>query len=120
MLRSFIRKWRHRLDFLARETGYQAQGLKHLLAALAFAPADGTPILVLVAAPAQARYLAQWSRWISRARCDARAVADLAELERCLAEAAAPPRRVLLSGELYARFHARLAAEVSNGRLAVA
>jgi hypothetical protein len=119
MLRAFLRKWRHRLDFLARETGYQARGLQSLVAALAFAPADSPPILVLVATPAQARYLARWSRWICSAPSDARAVSDLAELERCLAETA-PPRRVLLSGELYARFHARLAPDVSGGRLAVA
>ena len=119
MLGSFIRRWRHRLDFLARETGYQARGLASLIAALAFAPAGGAPILVLVAAPAQARYLARWSRWICRAPCDARAVADLATLERSLAEAAAP-RRVLIAGELYARFHVRLAADVLAGRLAVA
>jgi hypothetical protein len=119
MLQSFVRRWRHRLDFLARETAYQAQGLQSLVAALAFAPADGAPILVLVAAPAQARYLARWSRRICRAPCDARAVADLAELERCLAEAA-PAHRVLLANELYARFHARLAVDVRAGRLAVA
>lgn len=119
MLRSFVRKWRHRLDFLARETAYQAQGLQSLVAALAFAPADGGPILVLVAARAQARYLARWSRRICGAPCDTRAVADLATLERCLAEAAAP-RRVLIAGELYARFHVRLAADVLAGRLAVA
>jgi hypothetical protein len=119
MLRGFIRKWRHRLDFLARETGYQARGLQSLVAALAFTPADGVPVLVLVASPAQARYLSRWSRRICRAPCEARAVTDLAELERCLAEAA-PPRSVLLANELYARFHARLAADVRGGRLAVA
>lgn len=119
MLRAFLRKWRHRLDFLARETGYQARGLQNLVAALAFAPGDGAPILVLVAAPAQARYLSRWSRRICRAPCEARAVADLAELERCLSEAA-PPHRILLANELYARFHARLAADARAGRLAVA
>src|SRR5580658_1920525 len=119
MLRSFIRRWRHRLDFLARETSYQARGLQSLVAALAFAPADGPPILVLVAAPAQARYLARWSGWLCRAPCETRVIADLAQLERSLTEGATP-RRVLIAGELYARFHVRLAADVGTGRLAVA
>ena len=119
MLRAFRRKWRHRLDFLAREVTYQARGLESLVAALAFAPADGGPVLVLVAATAQARYLSRWSRRICRAPCEARAVADLRELERSLADAA-PPRRVLIANELYARFHAQLAADVRAGRLAVA
>jgi hypothetical protein len=120
MIGAFVRKWRHRLDFLARETAYQARGLASLIAALAVAPADGAPILVLVAAPAQARYLTRRSWWISPAACDVRAVADLAGLEQCLAEARAKSDRVLIAGELYARFHARLAADVRAGRLAVA
>ena len=117
MIAGFLRRWRHRIDFLARETAYQGRGLAALLAALAMAPA-GPPILVLVAAPAQARFLARALPWICRAPGEARAVADLAMLEACLAGAG--PRRVLLAGELYARFHARLCADVRAGNLAVA
>lgn len=118
---AFARRWRYRLDFLARETGYQAHGLASLLAALAAAPAEGGPVLVLVATPAQARFLARLAPLVCAAPCTTRLIADLADLERCMAEsAAAEPRRLLLANELYARFHAQLAPDLRARRLAVA
>jgi hypothetical protein len=120
MLTGFRRRWRHRLDFLRRETAYQARGVASLLAALAFAPAADAPVLVLVAAPPHARLLRRLVPLAARARCDVRVVKDEAELEAALAAAAARQQRLLLANELYARFHARLAADVLAGRLAVA
>jgi hypothetical protein len=120
MFSAFLRKWRHRADFLIRETAYEARGLASLLAALAFASAGKAPILILVTAPAQARFLSRMAPRLCRASCDVRVVTDLTTLERCLAESRGQPTRILLAGELYARFHARLAAEVRAGNLAVA
>jgi hypothetical protein len=120
MVSAFLRKWRHRTDFLVRETAYEARGLASLLAALAFASAGKGPILILVAAPAQARFLSRIAPRLCRASCDVRVVADLATLDRCLSDVEGQPIRVLLAGELYARFHARLAAAVRAGTLAVA
>jgi hypothetical protein len=120
MLSAFLRKWRHRTDFLVRETAYEARGLASLLAALAFASAGKGPILILVAAPAQARFLSRIAPRLCRASCDVRVVTDLSMLEQCLSEERGEPTRVLLAGELYARFHARLAAEVRAGNLGVA
>jgi hypothetical protein len=120
MIATFLHRWRHRLDFLARETAYQGRGLAGLLAALAFAPASGPTLLVLVATPGQARFLARALPWICRGRAHARLVRDLASLDACLAEGRGEPHRVLVAGELYARFHARLAADVAAGTVAVA
>jgi hypothetical protein len=119
MLTGFLRRWRHRLDFLKRETAYQARGVASLLAALAFAPAADGPVLVLVAAPPHARLLRWLAPLASRAPCDVRVVRDEAELAAELAGAAARGRRILLAVDLYARFHARLAADVRAGRLVV-
>jgi hypothetical protein len=120
VLAAFVRKWRHRIDFLSREAVYQAHGLTCLLAALAFAPAGSAPILVLVAAQAQARFLRSVAPWVCRVPCEARVIKDLPSLEACLRALDSGPRRVLLAGELYARFHAQLAPEVRAGRLVVA
>jgi hypothetical protein len=120
MLSAFVRKWRHRTDFLVRETAYEARGLASLLAALAFASAGKGPILILVAAPAQARFLSRIAPRLCRASCDVQVVADLTMLERCLSDIEGKSTRVLIAGELYARFHARLVAEVRAGSLAVA
>ena len=120
MIAAFLRKWRHRLDFLTREVAYQARGATSLLAALAFASAGGGAILVLVTAPAQARFLSRVARMICRAPCQTQVITDLPMLERCLAERRGQPTRILLAGDLYARFHARLAAEVRAGTLSVA
>jgi hypothetical protein len=120
MIVGFLHKWRHRADFLAREAAYQGRGLASLLAAVAFVPEDGAPLLVLVATPAQGRFLAWILPWICRCPAEAQVIGDLATLEASLAKLRERPRRVLLAGELYARFHAQLAPEVLAGTLSVA
>jgi hypothetical protein len=113
---SFIKKWRHRLDFLRRETAAQASGLASLLDALAARPDRASPAVVLVATPATARFLLRFAGLADFGPLDVRVVADLTALEHQLAELG-KTNRVVIAGELYARFHAALAPHVAAGRV---
>lgn len=116
VIAKFVKKWRHRLDFLRRETATQASGLANLVAAIAQRPASDAPVVVLVATPATARFLIRFGGVAGLGEVEVHAVADLSSLELQLA-ALDRGASVVVSGELYARFHATLAPYVAAGQI---
>jgi hypothetical protein len=122
MRSAFIRKWRHRLDFLRLETAAHARTLAALCAALYGLPRCGAPGLVLLSRPAAAAYLRRFGRLGGLPAVEIRLVVDRTELETALTGQAALgwPRSVIVSSELYQRFHTVLAADAAAGRIIVA
>lgn len=119
LIDKFVRKWRHRLDFLRRETAAQGNGLADLISAIAHRPDRNVPVVVLVATPAMARFLTRFGRVAGLGTIEVHAIADLNSLEARLATLD-KGASVVVSGELYARFHATLAPHIAAGRILTA
>lgn len=119
VIAKFVKKWRHRLGFLRRETTTQARGLANLIAALAQRREGDAPVIVLVATPAMARFLTRFGGAAGLGAIEVHIIANLNSLEAQLV-ALDKDILVVVSGELYARFHAALAPHVAAGRILTA